>query len=406
MSTTADVAFLDILDPEFQVDSPEVRVAAEANWYARTATGIAVLRYAECSALMKDRRLLRGLSGILAQWGLTDGPFAEWISAALLNSEGQEHLRLRRLVSAAFNPRSTEHLRPFMRQTAHDLINSFVGAGECEFMTAFAEPYPARVIAELLGIPAEDFDDFLGWATDIGLGFGPTAVRDRDRIEAALAGLNQCCDRLLDHRRRQPADDLVSALLAAEAEGDRLSGEELRTMLTGLVFAGQDTTSNQLGLLMTTFAQRPEQWALLATQPESIAGAVEEVMRSSPSVPVSGRIAGQDFTFQDVDISAGTHVLLMVTQANADPAVFGDRSFDITATRPAHLTFGGGVHYCLGAGLARAEMCEALPILAARLGDFRIAGAVPSRPQVGITGPVSLPLQFSPESTTTAAAPA
>jgi len=396
MTADVDVAFLDVLDPTFRVDSPEVRAAAEAHWYARTPIGIAVLRYAECAELMKDRRLPRRIADTVAALGISDGAFAEFVERGLLNLEGEDHLRLRRLVSTAFNQRSIDRLRPYMRETAHRLIDSFAGAEECEFMAAFAEPYPAWVIAELLGIPAEDFGDFLGYATDIGLGLGPTAGQHKERIEAALAGLNQHCDELVDYRRQEPGEDLISALLVAESAGERLSEAELRQLVTELVFAGQDTTRNQLGLVMTTFAEHPEQWALLRARPELAASAVEEVMRVTPTVPAYARVATQDVTFQDVKIRVGMHVSLLAGAANTEPAMFGDPSFDITVPRPAHLTFGGGRHYCLGAWLARAEMSEALPILATRLGDFTVAGPVPSRPPVGITGPITLPLRFTP----------
>jgi cytochrome P450 len=142
---------------------------------------------------------------------------------------------------------------------------------------------------------------------------------------------------------------------------------------------------------MTTFARHPEQWRLLAQRPELSATAVEELMRVNPATPVVFRVAAEDLTFQGVDIPTGSFVAV----ANAESATFGDAPFDITARRAAQLTFGGGIHYCLGNWLARIEMGEALPILADRLGDIALAGPVPSRPHVGITGPVTLPLQFA-----------
>ncbi|MGH3852465.1 MAG: cytochrome P450 [Pseudonocardiaceae bacterium] len=390
-----DIAVLDILDPAFRADSPEVRAAAGAGWWARTSTGIAVLRYQECAALLRDRRLRQGsLDGLTIQ-GVTIGLFSDWLRTMLLNLEGREHQRQRRLVSAAFTQRSIDALRPFMRAKAHELVDNFASDGGCEFMTAFADPYPAWVIAELLGIPAERFDAFLGWATDIGLGFSPAAVAEQDRINTALAGLYACCDELTEQRRENPGEDLISALITAEADGQRLSAQELRVMVSGLVFAGQDTTRNQLGLAMIAFAQHPEQWRLLATRPELAGAAVEELMRVNPTVPVIARVAIADFTFHDVHIPAGTHVALFVSAANTDPATFGDAPFDITAARATQLTFGGGIHYCLGVSLARTEMREALPILAARLGDIALAGPTPARPHLGITGPVTLPLRFA-----------
>jgi hypothetical protein len=256
----AEVALLDILDPAFRVDAPEVRAAADAGWWARTPIGIAVLRYQECLALLRDRRLRQGSVDALAAYGVSSGPFVDWLRTTLLSAEGQVHQRLRRLVSEAFIQRSVDRLRPFMRAKAHELIDRFADDGSCEFMTAFADPYPAWVIAELLGIPGERFDAFLGWATDVALGFSPSAAAQQHRIDAAVTGLGDCCDELIAQRHANPGEDLISALIAAEADGQRLTGDELRTMVSGLVFAGQDTTRNQLGLAMLTFIQHPEQW--------------------------------------------------------------------------------------------------------------------------------------------------
>jgi cytochrome P450 len=394
-SHDTDIALFDILDPAFRVDSPEVRAAANAGWWARTSVGIAVLRYQECLALLRDRRLRHGIVELVTAYGVTSGVFTDWLRTTLTSAEGQEHHRLRRLISAAFTQRSVDVLRPFMQAKVHELIDGFVDSGSCEFMTAFAELYPAWVIAELLGIPAERFDAFLGWATDIGLGISPAAAAEQDRIDAAVTGLYACCDELIAQRRDNPGDDFISTLIAAEADGQRLTTDELRVMVTSLVFAGQDTTRNQLGLAMTTFTQHPEQWRLLAQRPELVSTAVEELMRVNPATPVIARLATEDFTFQDVDISAGTHIVLFIATANTEPETFGDVSFDITAQRAMHLTFGGGIHHCLGNWLARTEMREALPILATRLPDIGLDGPVVSRPPLGITGPITLPLRFA-----------
>ena len=394
-ATRPEPALLDILDPQFRCCSPEVRAAAQANWWARTPIGLAVLRYRECIALLRDRRLRHGSRDMLAAQGVTSGLFAQWLSSMLLNQEGEPHQRLRRLVSTAFTQRRVDALRPFMRSTTHELIDTFAAAGRCEFMAEFADPYPARVIAELLGIPGEEFDDFLGWADDMGLGFSPVAGKELHRIEAALTGLYECCDRLVARRRVNPGDDLISALITAADDGGELTGEQLRILVSTLVFAGQDTTRNQLGLALATFTEHPQQWQLLAEHPELAGTAVEEVMRVSPATPVIGRVAVEDFTFQDLTIPAGTHLGLFVAVANTEPETFGDAPFDITAKRTAQLTFGGGIHYCLGTWLARIEMQEALPILAARLPGVTTDGPVGWRPPVGITGPTTLPLRWT-----------
>jgi hypothetical protein len=231
-TSAAETAFFDVLDPAFRVDSPEVRAAADAGWWARTPIGLAVLRYQECVALLRDRRLRHGSTGWLTARDVTSGPFAEWMHTMLLNIEGEPHQRQRRLVSAAFTQRRVERLRPFMRSTTHELVDTFAATAHCDFMTAFADPYPARVIAELLGIPDEQFDDFLGWANDMGLGFSPAVAEELDRIETALTGLYACCDELVARRRREPGDDLISALVAAADDDGRLTGDELRIMVS------------------------------------------------------------------------------------------------------------------------------------------------------------------------------
>jgi cytochrome P450 len=356
------VAFLNILDPAFDPDAPAVQAAREAGWYARTPLGYAVLRYAEVATLLRDRRLRQGGVESLAAQGVTEGLLADWMRAAILNQEGAPHARLRRLVSQAFTPRAVDRLRPTMRAVAHDLLAGVAARGACEFMAAFADPYPSRVIAALLGIPQERYPQFQGWATDLGLLFGYTVAQDRARIEAALEGLAACVDDLLAARRAAPDDDLISALIAAEEGGDHLSDAELRVLVTALVFAGQDTTRNQLGCALTLFLEHPAQWARLAAEPALAPRAVEEVMRVRPTVPSIWRVATETFEFQGLAIPAGTFLSLFVASANTDPRVFGDSGFDITLERPAQLTFGGGIHACLGAALARAELAEALPL--------------------------------------------
>ena len=390
------VAFFDLFDPAFQPDSPAVHAAREACWYARTPLGYAVLRYDEVAALLRDRRLRQGGVESLVAQGVTEGLLADWMRAAILNQEGEPHARLRRLVSQAFTPRAVDRLRPVMRSVTHELIDAFVARGACEFMAAFADPYPSRVIAELLGIPPARYPQFHGWATDLGLLFGYTVAQDHARIEAALKGLASCVDALLAERRAAPAPDLLSALIAAEEAGDRLSDRELRVLVTALVFAGQDTTRNQLGCALSLFLEHPEQWARLAEEPALAARAVEEVMRVRPAVPSIWRVATEDFTCNGLAIPAGTFLSLFVASANTDPRVFGTAGFDIGVERPFQLTFGGGIHHCLGAPLARVEMAEALPLLAARLRDPVLAGDVHWRPAMGIRGPVTLPIRFRP----------
>ena len=190
---------------------------------------------------------------------------------------------------------------------------------------------------------------FHGWANDLGLGFSYAVAEHLARIEAALQGLYACVDDLLAARRAAPGPDLISALLAAQEAGDHLHDEELRALVAFLVFASQDTTRNQLGCALTAFLEHPAQWARLAEEPALAPRAVEEVMRIRPAVPAVWRVAAEDFEFRGLRIAAGTFLSLFAAAANTDPRVFGAAEFDIGLERPAQLTFGGGIHYCLGA---------------------------------------------------------
>jgi cytochrome P450 len=319
----------------------------------------------------------------------------DFLNTTIVGLDGPDHLRRRRLASKAFTPRAVDRLRPRMREVSEELVDRFADRGECEFMTEFADLYPARIICEMLGVPEEQQASFRGWANDIGMIFAPDVFAERERVEAALLGLYESTDVLIEHRRTRPGPDLLSALIEAEEAGERLSSAELRLMVATLLFGGQDTTRNQLGLALATFIEHPDQWRLLADKPELAAQAVEEVFRIAPTAPANGRVATEPITLDGLEIPAGTVLHILTVAANNDPALFGTDGFDITVPRPApQLTFGGGLHYCLGAPLARAELAEALPILARRLPDPQIAGPTDWRPPVGIVGPRKLPIRF------------
>ena len=391
---TTDPAYFNIADPAFVIDSDEVLAAREESWYVRTNYGLAVLRYDEVSALLKDRRLKQGSAAWPAHHGVT-GPFADWWSQALLNLEGDDHARLRRLLNPVFAPGAISEMAPRFRALGNELIDAFAESGRCEFMSQFAEPYAARVIAILLGIPESEWRKIAEWGTDLGLSLS-IAIRDElPRIEAALEGLYGFADELIADRRSEPKDDFVTKLVQAEDQEDRLSHEELRVSLVLLIFGGMDTTRNQLGLAMQSFLARPDQWRLLAERPELAEAAVEEVMRLNPTVTWVTREATEDFNFQGLDIAKGTTLHLFSQSAGSDPRVFEEPGFDMTAERPRHFGFGGGRHHCIGHFVARMDMSEALVLLARRLRDPHVDGEVKSLPRSGNTGPVELPIAFT-----------
>jgi cytochrome P450 len=367
----------------------------------RTARWVrVVLRYREAQTLLADRRRLHGTTGWLAMQGVIEGPLADWWRVIMPNVEGASHARLRRLVRKAFTPRCVEALRPAMRAAAHDLVDACAPCGECGFVGAFADPYPLRVICALLGVPPEDYSQLQRWSADLMLVISFQVAENLGRIEAALHGLYGYIDGLLERRRRArgtglDGTDLVSALIAVEEAGEKLTEQELRALLVTLIFAGHDSTTSQLAGGMATFLEHPDQWTRLAADPKLASNAVEEVMRANPAAPFAYRSAQEDFEFQGLRITAGDFVMIFTAAANADPRVIDPEGFDITATRPAQLSMGGGIHYCLGAALARVQMREAFTLLAARLGNPQLTGPVSWRPFLGVFGPIALPIRFT-----------
>ena len=391
------VPFFDVADPAFSVSSDAVHRARENDWYAYTSYGVAVLRYDQASRLIRHPAVRQGSVAWPAHHGITSGPFADWWSDWVLNKEGEDHQRLRRLFNPAFSRRFVEALVPRLRDLAGELIGSFAEPDRCEFMAEFAEPYAARVIAIILGIPENEWRTIAAESAAVGLAMGVQIRENLPRIEAALANLYSYADGLIADRRSRPRDDFVTTLVDAQVDGERLTARELRDSLVLLIFGGFDTTRNQLGLAMQVFMDHPRQWRLLAERPELGLAAVEEVMRVSPTTTWVTREALTDFTFDGLEIEAGTTIHLFCEAAGTDPRAFGDAEFDITVTgRPPHFGFGGGVHYCLGHLVARTDMSVALPVLASRLRDPRVCGAAVWLPSSGNTGPARLPIAFDP----------
>ncbi len=323
-----------------------------------------------------------------------DGPWAQWWRKGLLNLEGPDHVRLRRLFNPAFSPRHITALVPRFQVLANELIDAFIDTGECEFVSQFSDPYAARVISIILGLPEDEWPVIRDYANALGLALGVTIKRDLPEIEAALEGLYAYADALLADRRANPRDDLVTRLLQAQEDEDRCSLDELRVNVVLMIFGGIDTTRNQLGLALQTFAEHPDQWELLAQHPELRDNAVEEVMRVNPTVTWVTREALEDFEFDGLRISAGTVIHLFSAVAGTDPRADPHPAFDITVQeRRRHFGFGGGAHHCIGHFVARGDMGEALALLAGRLADIR-TGEIRTLPLSGNTGPIALPLSF------------
>ena len=392
--------------PEIDVSGMErleaVGVLAEArrrHWLARQPLGFIVTTHEDAVAVLRDRRFHSALSLIPEMAGLPDelDTYLERRRRSILSMEGEEHARLRRLVAPAFTPAAAERLRPFMRQVITSLVDEVAAAGRCDLVADVCEPYPIPIICELLGAPKEDWKQFSAWATDIFRIFNQNLLDDMPLIQRAAGELEEYVRAMVAGRRREPADDLLSALIAIEEQGDRLSTDELVMLAEAVLMAGTDTTRNQLACSVAVLADHPEQLAVLAERPELAARAVEESMRYLGAVRGTARVASEDIEYRDVLFPKGTLVAVSLTGANRDPSVFGKPDdFDVTAERSVQqMTFGSGIHHCLGAALARAELQEALPVIARKMPGLSLDGPIEWKPSTfGIWGPAKLPLRW------------
>ena len=360
--------------------------------------GPELLTYELVRSVLRDPRFRVPQGMFLASQGITSGPLWERVATSLISLDGAEHHRLRRLVSKAFTPRATERLRTTIVDVITELVDRHTATGRCEVVTDIARQYPIPIICALLGAPAEDWELFSAWTDDIFKVFSWEVAAHERNILAAWEELDAYIDDMVAHRRQSLTDDLISELIRAEDDGDRLSADELRMMAAGLLMAGTDTTRNQLAASVHVLSDHPDQWALLAQRPELAMAAVEETMRHSPIAAATLRTALEDVEIAGVVIPAGTLVIANTAAANRDPAVYDDPDrLDITREgAPAMQTFGAGMHYCLGANLARLELAEALSVITRRMPNARRSGPAPWKPLTALSGPLTLPIEFDP----------
>ncbi len=373
-----------------------IRRAREKAPIAIGPHGPELLTYELVRSVLRDPRFRMPQGMMLASQGITSGPLWDRVAASLISLDGAEHHRLRRLVSKAFTPRATARLRTTIIEVITELMDHHSARGRCEVVNDIARQYPIPIICALLGAPREDWELFSRWTDDIFKVFTWTVAEHEAVIVAAWNELDAYIDDMVDHRRHSLTDDLISDLIRAEDDGDRLNADELRMLAAGLLIAGTDTTRNQVAASVHVLCDHPDQWALLAENPELAANAVEETMRHSPVAFASFRTAVEDVELAGVTIPAGTMVLPNTGAANRDPAIFEDPDrLDITREgAPAIMTFGGGIHYCLGTHLARLELAEALALITQRMSNVRRTGPAPWKPLTGLSGPVTLPIEF------------
>jgi cytochrome P450 len=396
------------LDPAFRVNPYPfyARLRAEDPVH-RTPTGVwALSRYAGCAAVLRDH----------ARWSSdlrNNASYQRALAAGRANPEAEalgktppflildppDHTRLRGLVSKAFTPKVIEGHRARVQELVDGFIDAAAAQSTMELIEDFAYPLPITVICELLGVPAEDRSTFQQWSRELSRGLDPEEVLPPEAIEARRRAGNAFADyfrELIATRRREPRDDLLSALIAAEEEGDKLSEDELVSTCIFLLAAGHETTVNLLGNGTLAFLRHPAELAKLRADPSLARGAGGEVLRYDPPVQYAPRIAMEDVAIDGVTIGRGEQAVVLIGAANRDPAAFTDPDrFDITRGESRHLAFGLGIHFCLGAPLARLQGEVAFATMARRLHGLRLLTERPEyKEHIVNRGLRSLPIAF------------
>jgi cytochrome P450 len=362
------------------------------------ALGPEVLTYDLVRTVLRDPRFGAAHRPAVEAQGITAGPLWHRITNLILSIDGERHHRQRRLVAKAFTPRATARLQQLIVEIITELLDAHAPVGRCDVVCDVAEQFPIPVICALLGTPRHDWQLFSDWVTDIKKIFDWNLAADEASILNAWQALDDYLEDMIARRRRTLTDDLISELIRAEDDGQKLDHDELLSLAVALLGAGTDTTRHQLTAAMDLLCDHPDQWTLLGEQPELAPRAVEEAMRYRPIAFALPRIATEDLELAGVWIPAGTIVFANTAAANRDPAAFSDPDrFDITRDNMVGtLSFGNGAHYCLGSHLARLELTQALTVMAQRMPNLRRTGPAPWPSMIGVTGPTTLPLEFDP----------
>ncbi len=398
--TDLELPVLDYLGPDLKGERfhDTMRELSERSWIASSPIGFIVLDREAAAFFLRTRSATFPGMRIAEMFEVPEGALLEEMRRNILHINGDAHRRLRNLVNPAFTPRAADRWRPAMRDFLERLWEPLEGAGACEFVEAFAKPYPSLTIATVMGAPLEDAPKLHEWSNVIQRQFDPASLmNERELIERACEEFYEWAAALIEKRRDDPGDDLISTLIAAEQDGDRLSEAECMNLVLNVLVGGVDTTQSQLAHGLRVFAGRPEQWELLAAEPERAKTAVEELLRFEPITPFTARILHEEVEYRDVTFPADTIVMVCSFTGNRD-GVDGDAdTFDITAERgdAKPLTFGAGIHYCLGANLARAELQEALMFLPQRMPGLALDGEPELGSIHGIYGLERLPLRWT-----------
>jgi cytochrome P450 len=356
-----------------------------------------VTHYADVLAGLKDERLVKNIhnarpKGLLASLGID----LNFNSTNMLRNDPPEHTRLRALAHAAFTPRIVNQMRSHIQDIADRLLDAVQPQGRMDLINDFAFPLPISVITEMLGVPSEDNQKFRVWSTAL-INSGALSSESPYLVPELVLSI-EYFTRLIKERRKNPQDDLISQLIRAEQNGDHFSENEVIGTSILLLVAGHETTVNLIGNGMLALLQQREQFEKLKGDPSLIKPAVEEILRFVNPVQMVNRYASVDLEIGGVKIPKGSHLMLVVAAANHDPGFVGaPEQLNLDASDARHMAFGQGIHYCLGAPLARLEGEIAFTTLIRRLPELRLAdpeARLEWRPAFELRGLSSLPVVF------------
>jgi len=358
---------------------------------------VSVFRYGDVQAILKDPQTFS------SEFPPPPGVRREDMPpASMLGQNPPEHTRLRSLVNQAFTPRIIRGLEPRLRQVADELLDDALDKGEVDFVEAMTYPLPVIAIAEIIGVPPEDRGQFKEWSDaaveDLGNGlFIPPGPERLQKMGRLMTAMGDYFSKLADQRRREPREDLLTGLVQATFEGSKLQHEEMIPMLVLLLVAGNETTTSLIGNTVLELLDHPDQLARLRANPELSASAIEEVLRHSSPVQMDPRWLTRETEIAGVKIDPGRFIISWLGSANRDEEIFEDAErFDIGREDNRHLAFGFGIHYCLGANLARLEARVALETLLRRTQSFERTGSdpLPLHPSIVFRGVTQLPLRL------------
>ena len=367
--------------------------ASKENWLASSGLSFVVINHEHSLAMLKDKRWHNALY-LFSENNphLSDTDKANR-KQSIINLEGLDHARLRKIVGPVFSPKVADSLRPAMNKAINKIIDEISNLSEFDLQVEVFDKYPSYIISQIIGVPHSDWQMFGQWADDVFKTFGGNYDHDKETVVDTQAQLSAYVRKLIAEKRENPTDDLTSLLIKAEVDGEKLTTLEISLLINAVLLAGIDTTRCQLGLIAIMLEDKPEMLEMLRNE-ENVEDILEECVRLDSVFRYMIRIASEDIEYNDVLFPKGTIMGVTLTAGNHDESVFEDAEkfiIDRPNRKGATLSFGGGIHYCLGAALARAQMQECMKVVAKRIGNYSIVGEVQFRESYeSVWGPRSI----------------